>query len=288
MVLQTEILTRPVENRDRNQLAHLIHFGTYVHRHLDWKPPLEWIGQRPFYVAESNQRVTAALACPAAPPGIAWIRVFVCSTRISYHYAWDQLWPQALEDLKADGGTSLAAAIPLQKWFRELLAENGFEHNHNIVSLAWDPEPEKLSKLPTPKPFHIRQMTEADLDTIFDIDSTSFSPLWQNASDSIHLAFQQAVYASVVMDGEALLGYQITTQTPYGAHLGRLATNKQYQNRGVGYALVHDLVSRLSSQKIPRISVNTQDNNQVSQGLYHKAGFVETNEAYPVFLFPVD
>jgi ribosomal protein S18 acetylase RimI-like enzyme len=288
MVLQTKLNTRPVEARDRNQLAHLIHFGTYVHRHLDWKPPLDWIGKHPFFVAETNGRVTTALACPPAPPGIAWIRMFVCSTRISYTYAWENLWPPTLEYLRQQGETTLVAAIPLQKWFRELLTETGFEHNHNVISLAWDPEPGKIPSLPAPKRFNIRRMQNQDLEAVFDIDSHSFSPLWQNATDSIHLAYQQAIYASVVEENGTLLGYQISTQTPYGAHLGRLATNPMHQKKGVGYALLHDLVSHLSNQNIQRISVNTQDNNLVSQNLYHKVGFKETNEAFPVFLFKFD
>jgi ribosomal-protein-alanine N-acetyltransferase len=157
-----------------------------------------------------------------------------------------------------------------------------------VISLAWDPEPGKISGIPVPKPFQIRHMQVQDLEGIFEIDSNSFSPLWQNASDSIHLAFQQAVYASVVEANGVLLGYQISTQTPYGAHLGRLATNPNHQNKGIGYALLHDLVKHLSSKNIQRISVNTQDNNLVSRSLYKKAGFKETNEAFPVFLHQFD
>jgi ribosomal protein S18 acetylase RimI-like enzyme len=288
MAIEIKLTTRPVENGDRNQLAHLLHFGTYVHRHLDWKPPLEWIGRLPFFIAELDGRVVAALSCPPDPPGIAWIRMFVCSTQISYQKVWDRLWPETATYLRAQEEPAFPAAIPLQKWFRELLIETGFEHNHDIIALAWDPEPGKISQLPLPKPFAIRRMTTQDLPAVFEIDSHAFSPLWQNAVDSIELAFQQAVYASVIEEEGAILGYQITTKTPYGAHLGRLAASTQHQNKGIGYALVHNLVSILDSQQIPRISVNTQDHNKISRQLYKKAGFVETNEAYPVFLFKFD
>ena len=288
MVIQTQLTTRPVKTKDRNQLAHLIHFGTYVHRHLDWKPPLEWIGSSPFYVAESDGRVAAALACPPDPPGVAWIRMFVCSTRVSYQQAWKSLWTPASDILQSLETVELTAAIPLQKWFRELLLDTGFEHSHNVISLAWDPQPGKIAGLPKPQSYQIRKMVSDDLPAVYEIDSQSFNPLWQNATDSIRLAFQQAIYASVIVEDEEILSYQITTQTPYGAHLGRLATRKNQQGRGIGYSIMHDLVSQLNDLGVGRISVNTQDNNQTSRRLYHKVGFMETNEAYPVFIFKFD
>ena len=284
MVLQTKIQTRPVTPGDKNQLAHLIHFGTYVHRHLDWKPPLEWIGKDPFFVAESDRRVVAALACPPTPPQVAWVRMFVCSSRISYSYAWDNLWPQTIAFLE-ENQTSMLAAIPLQKWFRELITEHGFHHNHNVITMAWDPAPDKVSKLPKANPIEIRRMTKQDIQSVSEIDNASFSPLWRNGNDSIELAFKQSINAAVAEEAGQITGYQITTHTPYGAHLGRLAVRPGHQNKGIGFSLLRNLVSELSSQNIQRISVNTQGNNEKSIGLYKKAGFIETKEAYPVFLY---
>lgn len=284
MVLHTTISTRPVEARDKNQLAHLIHYGTYVHRHLDWKPPLDWIGESPFFVAESDGRVMAALACPPDPPKTAWVRMFVCSTRISYNYAWEKLWPPTKEFLLHHRATILAA-IPLQKWFRELLTDHDFLHDHNVVTLVWKPSPNKLASLPSANPFKFRAMTQEDLRLIQHIDSQAFGSLWQNAFDSIELAFNQSVQATIAEEEGEVIGYQITTPTPYGAHLGRLAIDPNHQGKGVGYALVHDLINQLTKKDIHRISVNTQDNNTKSLGLYEKAGFLETHETYPVFLY---
>jgi len=287
MVTQTKIQIRPVKPSDKNQLAHLIHFGTYVHRHLDWKPPLNWIGEEPFFVAESSDRVVSALACPPTPPEVAWVRMFVCSTRISYNYAWDTLWPQTISCLQSSQ-TKTVAAIPLQKWFRELLTEQGFHHNHNVVAMAWDPAPDKIASLSPAQPVQLRRMTKLDIPAVSAIDNQSFSPLWRNGQDSIDLAFKQSINASVVEESGEIIGYQITTHTPYGAHLGRLAVSPDQQRKGVGYALLRNLVSELTSQNIPRISVNPQNNNAKSLGLYKKAGFSETKEAYPVYLYQLE
>jgi len=280
MVTQTKIHIRPAEKKDRSQLANMIHFETYVHRHLDWRPPLDWIGCHPYMVAEKDKRIFAAMACTPDPPGIAWIRVFVCVSLTSQSQAWDMLWPPAKQHLTETNVTSLAA-IPLQKWFRELLEDKGFQHIHNVIALAWD---NNNYNLPEPKLIIIRDMREDELASIQKIDEASFGPIWRNSLDSLKLAFNQAVSATVAVDQSRPIGFQITTPSPYGAHLARLAVHPDTQNQGVGYALIRHLQSQFENPQPKRLTVNTQDDNNVSIILYKKAGFVLTNEAYPVYL----
>ena len=43
-------LVRPADAKDHQQLSNLIFFESRLHRHLDWRSPLEWLGA-PFYWA---------------------------------------------------------------------------------------------------------------------------------------------------------------------------------------------------------------------------------------------
>jgi ribosomal protein S18 acetylase RimI-like enzyme len=70
-------------------------------------------------------------------------------------------------------------------------------------------------------------------------------------------------------------------------HLARLAVRNEAQGRGVGSALVRDLIQRLISKNRQRITVNTQADNAASLALYQKLGFVRTGEQYPVFISQV-
>ncbi|MCB2179979.1 GNAT family N-acetyltransferase [bacterium] len=284
MIIQSQTTVRAVNNGDRTQLSNMVHFGTYVHRHLDWRPPLEWIGHKPFFTIESEGRLIAALASPPDPPSIAWLRLFVCSSHYPQNNAWEQLWPPTVEILRTQK-VKIAAAIPLQKWFRELLIGNGFEHIHNIISLAWDPD--HLSSTPPAKNVPIRDMTEADFEEISRIDSAAFGPLWQNSIELLALAYNQANVATVAYDEKGLTGYQISTPTQYGAHLGRLATHPRAQGKGIGYALVKNLQKRFHPSNAFRLSVNTQDINKISLALYQKAGFIETSEIFPIYQYNI-
>lgn len=282
MIINEKTNVREINNEDKTQLANLIHFGTYVHRHLDWRPPLDWIGHQPFLCIETHGRILAAIACAPDPPEVAWIRLFVSSSQITQARAWEQLWPQTREYL-LDQNVSVLAAIPLQKWIRELLENNGFENTNNIITLAWD-NPTGETR-PQPKDTFIRRMKTADLEEVANLDSKAFHPLWRNSATLLELARNQSVYATVATDNNKIVGYQISTPTQYGVHLGRLAVKPNQQGKGIGYALVYDLQSHFQNSADCYISVNTQDNNKASIALYKKAGFHQTAETFPVYQY---
>jgi hypothetical protein len=131
-------MIRSATREDKHDLASLMHFETYVHRHLDYRPPLECIGEEPFVVLVQRNEIVAALACPPDPPQIAWIRLFAVSNKISPEKAWNELWPSAQEGLGQYSGLVWAAAIPIHNWFERLVKQDGFEKTHEIVLLRWD------------------------------------------------------------------------------------------------------------------------------------------------------
>ena len=89
MITKTvQLKVQPAEFVDRQYLANLIHFGAYVHRHLDWRPPLDWLGQSPFLVARRDGEIVGALVCPPDPPNVAWIRLFAVTHGIGPKGVW--------------------------------------------------------------------------------------------------------------------------------------------------------------------------------------------------------
>ena len=191
------------------------------------------------------------------------------------------LWPKTKAQL-LQMDVKFLAAIPLQKWIRELLTHHGFVHTHNVISLAWDTA--NLDQHHH-KSIKIREMTLDDLPQVLKVDALAFDPLWQNSDSLLELAFDSACLATVASDEAGIIGYQISNPTQYGAHLGRLAVHPRAQRKGVGYALVRHLQDFCSRAQMGRISVNTQNTNMGSLSLYHKAGFIETKEAFPVFQY---
>lgn len=276
---------RPAVSTDYQQISDLIFFEGHVHRHLDWRSPLEWLGFSPYWVLEENGRVVAALACPPDPDSIAWIRLFVHALHLSGPAVWSPLWTAAHNEL-AEHSRITVAAIAMERWMDSLLIDSGFSLAHHIVLLEWNDQPAMQFLIPAG--FIIRNMTTDDLPRVVEVDAAAFEPLWQNSLGALSKAYTQAVYASVVEDASGMVGYQLSTWSPLGAHLARLAVRPEAQGNGLGAALVNDLILRMQNGGAARVTVNTQGNNAVSLALYQKLGFRRTGEQYPVYAIQVE
>jgi ribosomal protein S18 acetylase RimI-like enzyme len=275
-------LVRTADLKDHQQLSNLIFFETHLHRHLDWRSPLEWLGAPFYWALEEGRRITAALACPTEVDGIAWVRLFVYSGHWSPQNAWSMLWSAAKAEVAAAGGATVAA-IAMQPWFRQVLAAGGFENRQQIVMLEWHGFASQPWAGREADGIHIRIMKQSDLPAVTKTDHASFDPLWHNSYDTIERAHTQSVYATVAENKDGIIGYQLTTGHQQRAHLARLAVHPSLQGRGVGKALLSDLYRQLTQTGIVRLSVNTQSDNSASLSLYKKMGFNRTGEEYPVY-----
>lgn len=285
MVTQVNSSVRVATATDRQQIANLVHFETYVHRHLDWRAPLDWLAYQPYHVMEQNGQVVAALACPPDPPDVAWLRVFAVASGAALRTAWQMLWPETLAALEHDPQISHIASIPMLNWMRELLELVGFENTHHVVMMSW-----KQAAVPAarelPGGMNIRPMNYDDLRAVEQVDRQAFKPLWRNSYDALEIAFQQASLATVLENEGEIVGYQVTTGMGMGRHLARLAVSPGYQGQGLGYVLLGDVLAQCAHRGTTHVTVNTQNDNPASLALYKKAGFKPTGEAFPVYELP--
>jgi ribosomal protein S18 acetylase RimI-like enzyme len=269
---------REVQQADRRQIDNLIKASTYIHRHFDWYEPLELIGQQPYYVAEWKYRLMAALACPQDPEGVIWLRFFAAVPEVPVNDAWSVLWAKAFEQFPIDD--LIVAAIPTQYWFQQLLLNEQFEHEFDVISLVW--EGKSLPSSHKTRLFRIRNMQTRDLPEVRKVDEAAFELIWRNSQDSLGTALSKSAIATVAESPNGIIGYQISTASSLGGHLARLAVLPNWQGFGVGYSLVSNLLERFHMWGTIRVTVNTQTYNSPSLALYKKVGFITTDEVYPV------
>lgn len=280
-------LIRPASPKDHQQLSNLIFFESRLHRHLDWRSPLEWLGAPFYWALEEDGQIAAALACPPEREGIAWVRLFVYTGRWSAESAWGMIWATAREEIARAGGAKVAA-IAIQPWFQDVMAASGFENRQQIVMLEWRQQTSgRLASTFAASGIRIRRMTEADLPEVEKTDAASFDRLWQNPLETIRRAFAQALYVTVAESESGIIGYQLSTGGGQRAHLARLAVHPAVQGKGAGRALLNDLFRYITYAGISRLSVNTQSDNQASLSLYQRMGFMRTGEEYPVYTFDI-
>lgn len=278
-MITTQFAIRPARPDDQSRIANLMYFETQVHRHLDWRTPLDWLGAPEYWMLEQHGVACAALACPPDPGNAAWLRLFAASSSVSVTHAWRALWEVAQDALR--GRSLTAAAIVMHNWLEELLLDSGFSEHQKVVILSQNNA--VFSMQATPRLFSIRPMTSQDLPSVAALDAAAFAPLWQNSLSSLQYALSLAEISTVgVLDGE-IVAYQMSTRNPFGAHLARLAVHPQHQGKRFGYLIVQDLLQKTQAQGLSRLTVNTQNDNTASLALYEKIGFKRTGENYCVF-----
>lgn len=284
-MINVSLQVRRAVAQDHNQIANLVFFEPNSHRHLDWHSPLEWIGSPNYWVIEDGGRITGALACPEDPPHIAWIRFFGYQQNLSAQQAWAFLWAAAHNEIIRTNTQTCIAAIVVKQWFQSILLSSGFKLKQNIILLELMNE--NIRTFSAPQGIRIRPMRDADLPAVAEMDFAAFGQFWHNTADALQRARLQCTSATVAEDDSGVIGYQLSTKNPLGAHLARLGVQPEAQGRGVGSALVSDLIRSLGTNQLSKLSVNTQADNAASLALYKKLGFVPTGEHFPVLVYPI-
>lgn len=284
-MIHAGLQVRHAVDQDHERIANLVFYESSSHRHLDWHSPLEWVGLPNYWVREEGRRITAALACPEDPPHVAWIRFFGYHQDLSVSEAWSSLWEAARSEIALGNEKTYIAAIAVKRWFQSLLLSSGFELKQSIVLLEL--RPDNIRMFPVPRGIRIRPMQDADLSAVAQVDLAAFGQFWHNTENVLQKARLQCASATVAEDDSGLIGYQLSTRNPLGAHLARLGVRPDAQGRGVGGALVSQLLQELNADQPGRLSVNTQSDNAASLALYKKLGFILTGENFPVFVYPI-
>jgi ribosomal-protein-alanine N-acetyltransferase len=245
---------------------------------------LELLGDSPFFVAASHDRLIGCLACPPDVPEVAWVRLFVVEPGRGPEAVWPTLWGAAREAAR-QRGARVAAALPTSDWMPLLLEDAGFRKVNEVIFLERESDSHAPGHLPG---VSIRPLRERELPSVTEVDHRAFRPLWQLSEHALAAALSQALLATVAERDGRIAGYQITTLSPAGAHLARLAVDPSLQREGIGRLLVAEALHQLRRRGLGRISVNTQADNHHSQRLYAKLGFVPNGQRFPVFTLPLD
>ncbi len=279
--MDKDLRFRKANYEDFSALSKFISFEYFIHRHLDWRTALDWLGQQPFLIAEQNHEIVACFAAPNDVPTVSWVRLFACTAFLSRKMVWDAFIDQAIPLLHPQ--ISMMAALGLENWFRKLLESSTFSVLQQIIVF----EREKISSISAKlaKDYFLRPLEPQDLQEVSALDAECFPELWQMPVETMNLAYLQSDYATVIEVEGKIISYQISTESLSNVHLARIAVRPTLQSQGIASAILSDLISHYQKIGIHRFSVNTQSDNLASQALYKKFGFQRTTDQYPVYTF---
>ncbi len=281
--MSSDITFLTAQPQDYDDLSMFLSFEYFVHRHLDWRTSLDWLGQQPFWIAKVKGEIIACFAAVPEPDQYAWVRLFACSALYSRTALWHEFFQRCLQQFGHKVNT--VGALGVENWFAKLLDQSNFEISQKIIVLEW--KKGQINPTTLSIPFHLRKMIPSDFEAVFHLDQKCFSPAWQLSLQGMENAFHQAGYATVIETDHQIVAYQITTESLSSAHLARIAVDPELQGNRLGKSILNDLLLYYTNYGINRFTVNTQNDNLKSLALYHRSGFVETDENYAVYEYKI-
>ena len=129
-----------------------------------------------------------------------------------------------------------------------------------------------MSTVPTPKApvrVHIRWMIRRDMPEVLQAERESFEFAWSE-EDFLRCLRQRNCIGMVAEQGEKVVGFMIYELHKAKLHILNFAVHPQYRRVGVGAQMVAKLISKLSSHRRTKITLEVRETNLAAQ-LFFKA-----------------
>lgn len=282
---------RRATREDAAAVQRLLRMGIYIHIHVDWRPPGEWLGQAGFVLFEDESAATSrhgkgpgaiigCMAVAADPPPAAWVRVAAVESVADFGHA-QAMFAAILVDL--DPAIEEIAWFLTDYWPLHWLERLGFVPITDVLSYQKD----DLSIVPfrAPTGLHIRPLLMEDLPALAAIETAAFEPRWRHDAADLQRAWRHSTSFDVALLGDRPVGFQFSTGGHGNAHLARMTVDPARQGEGIGAALLAHALQGYGRQNIKTATLNTQRDNTASQRLYERFGFHQTGQTYPVWSY---
>jgi ribosomal protein S18 acetylase RimI-like enzyme len=268
--------------------------GVYVHVHIDWRPPGDWLGTPGFMVYDkawhdgehrSGHRrapagIASCLAVGADPPPAAWVRVAAVESNAGFGQT-QAMFTDILEHL--DPAITEIAWFLTEYWPLHWLERMGFEPVNEVI--AFRKHDLTIPPYSAPADLQIRPVLLEELPALAAIEAAAFEPRWRHSAQDLSRAWRHSLSFDVAaIDGQPV-AFQLSTGGQGSAHLSRMTVHPDYQGLGIGAALLAKAIDGYRLQNIHTVSLNTQSDNLPSQRLYERFGFQPTGYSYPVWSY---
>ena len=136
--------------------------------------------------------------------------------------------------------------------------------------------PPQQAQSQPPLRVHIRWMIRRDMAEVLDIERESFEFPWYE-EDFIRCLRQRNCIGMVAEHGERVVGFMIYELHKSRLHILNFAVAHGFRSREVGRQMAEKLISKLSSQRRTRISLEVRETNLSAQMFFKQLGFRATS-----------
>ncbi|MBQ1354743.1 MAG: ribosomal protein S18-alanine N-acetyltransferase [Ruminococcus sp.] len=133
----------------------------------------------------------------------------------------------------------------------------------------------------------IEKMTAACIDAVAAIEAECFSHPWSKKSLEESLEKENSLFLVAYEDGKVIgyVGMEVIVDEGY---IFNVAVSADYRRRGVGYALVRELVTYSMKNSLCFITLEVRESNSAAISLYSKFGFIKAGERKNYYSDPTE
>lgn len=133
-----------------------------------------------------------------------------------------------------------------------------------------------MSKDKTSSPnFQFDKMQSKHLDQVLEIEEFSFSTPWTRKAFDYEIQFNDFAHYIVALQDSRVAGYAGMWIILDEAHITNVAVHKNYRFRGLGKALMLEMIRRSVILGAERMTLEVRPSNTTARHLYTRLGFVE-------------
>lgn len=120
---------------------------------------------------------------------------------------------------------------------------------------------------------HIRWMIRRDMPEVLQTEQTSFDYSWTE-EDFLRCLRQRNCIGMVAEQGEKVVGFMIYELHKAKLHILNFAVHPGQRRQGIGAQMVAKLISKLSSHRRTRITLEVRETNLPAQLFFRSQGFL--------------
>ena len=269
MISQSRITTHLGQPTKHQAILRLVSSNNLIHQNLDWLSPEELLKQYPCHIGIDNEEIVGVLSIPREDTQVAWVRLAASCDYKNSIDIMNLLWNRVKHTLQKQE-IGCVYALSTNDWSEILLNSWNYKTIGELVALR---RKHKSVPIDTQSLAYIRQATYSDLSEIISVDKIAFHTTWQYSSFMLRIALQKAKYATVALVNNSCIGYLLAIMDANVPFIARLAVSPEYQQHGIGRALVVNMLEYYKDAKYPVAEVVTQNDNYASINLYQSLGF---------------
>lgn len=133
----------------------------------------------------------------------------------------------------------------------------------------------------------IEKMTAEHLDEVILIEQDCFVHPWSRQSIESELANENSVFLTAIVDNKVVgyIGMNVVVDEGY---IFNVAVDKEYRKRGIGSALINELVNFGKKNNLCFLTLEVRESNKNARSLYSKFGFIKVGERKDYYKEPVE